>query len=105
MTARMGREATWREISWTLWRRFSLWISTQGSKEESFETEDSGEGEVSARVGTALRMAGIARPASRKERREDFIEGYFLNKSSKAWRASFVRGGAEGAEPAGAGCA
>ena len=56
------------------------------------------------RVGTVLRMAGSASPASRKERREDFIACYFLNKSSKACRASLCRGGADGAEPAADGC-
>src|SRR5260221_2912257 len=35
MTARIGRSATRLEITCTLWRRFSVLISTQGSKEES----------------------------------------------------------------------
>src|SRR5579862_529451 len=35
MTAKIGRLATRFEITCTLWRRFSVFISTQGSKEES----------------------------------------------------------------------
>src|SRR5215472_5664685 len=75
MTARMGRAETRREISATLWRRFSRWISTQGSKEEFCEAADSGSG-VAVSSGTECRTAGSARPASRKARRECFILAY-----------------------------
>src|SRR5215470_12987398 len=72
MTARMGRAETRREISATLWRRFSRCISIQGSKEESCEASDSGSG-AAVRSGAEWRTAGSARPASRNARRECFI--------------------------------
>ena len=47
---------------------------------------------------------GERESGSRKERREYFIACYFLNRSSKACRASLCRGGAAGAELAADGC-
>src|SRR5438874_7237598 len=76
----MGREEVRREISCTLWRRFSPWISTHGSKEESFEAAASDVCEVGGNDGEAPRRTGRARPASRKDRREDFIEQLLLEK-------------------------
>src|SRR5215472_8673232 len=74
MTARRGRAETRREISATLWLRFSRWIAIQGSKEESCEAVDGGCG-AAARSDAELRAAGKARPASRNARRECFIRG------------------------------
>src|SRR5207244_12094444 len=76
----MGREEARREISCTLWRRFSPWISTHGSKEESFEAAGSDVCEVGGKDGEAPRRTGRARPASRKDRREDLIEQLLVDK-------------------------
>src|SRR3989442_3797123 len=62
MTARIGRGATRRAISSTLWRRFAAETSIQGSKAESAT--------VAAWTREARETAAAAAPARRKDRRD-----------------------------------
>src|ERR1700745_2572580 len=93
----MGRAETRREISVTLWRRFSAWISTHGSKEESCENAGP-EDRQPPGSGAECSTAGRATPASRKARREHFMaalltaRGYQMwSVFSFPWRREFVK--------------
>src|SRR5207302_347080 len=97
----MGRTETRREISVTLWRRFSAWISTQGSKEESCENAGP-EDRQPPGSGAECSTAGRARPASRKARgrrcsgacglRVRSGRGVFLNGHAKFVERAVVAG-------------
>jgi hypothetical protein len=102
-TARIGRRSARREISCTFVPRIAP--VNFHPNEESFTLDASAARAASAKLGILWGTARRASPASRKERREDFMTGYFLKRSSNAWRASLWRGGADGgADPAAVGC-
>src|SRR6202521_6278818 len=79
----MGREATRREISCTLWRRFSRLISTHGSKEESSGVEVSAARASPARAGAVSQSAGSASPVRKNERRDVFMSPPHLRLSGE----------------------
>src|SRR2546429_924366 len=80
----MGRTETRREISVTLWRRFSAWIPTQGSKEESCENAGP-EARQPPGSGAECSTAGRARPASRKARREHLMAALLTAQGYQMW--------------------